>query len=38
MIGHYYKFLKNLNLMRTNSTSGIGLLQDPHLLHFFRDR
>ena len=25
----YYKFLKNLNLWRTYSTSGIGLLQDP---------
>ena len=25
----YYKFLRNLNLWRTYSTSGIGLLQDP---------
>ena len=25
----YYKFLKNLNLWRTHSTSGIGLLQEP---------
>ena len=25
----YYKFLKNLNLWRTYSTSGKGLLQDP---------
>ena len=25
----YYKFLKNLNLLRTYSTSGICLLQDP---------
>ena len=25
----YYKFVKILNLWRTYSTSGIGLLQDP---------
>ena len=25
----YYKFLKNLNLWRTYSTSSIGLLQNP---------
>ena len=25
----YYKFLKNLYLWRTYSSSGIGLLQDP---------
>ena len=25
----YYKFLKNVNLWRTYSTSGISLLQDP---------
>ena len=25
----YYKFLKNLKLWRTYSTSGIGLLQNP---------
>ena len=25
----YHKFLKNLNLWRTYSTFGIGLLQDP---------
>ena len=25
----FYKFLKNLNLWRTHSTSGIGLLQEP---------
>ena len=28
----YYKFLKNLNLWCTYSTSGIGLLQDPPVL------
>ena len=25
----YYKFLKKLNIWRTKSTSGIGVLQDP---------
>ena len=28
----YYKFLKNLNLWRTYSTSGIGLLQCPRFI------
>ena len=28
----YYKFLKNLNVWRTYSTSGIGLLQNPHFI------
>ena len=33
----YYKFLKNLNLWRTYSTSGIGLLQEPpfYCIFFF---
>ena len=28
----YYKFLKNLNIWRTYSTSGVGLLQDPRFI------
>ena len=28
----YYKFLEKLNLWRTYSTSGIGLLQDPRFI------
>ena len=34
----YYKFLKKLNLWRTYSTFGIGLLQDPPFnCNFFVD-
>ena len=31
----YYKFLKNLNLWRTYSTSGIGSLQGPRFIAIF---
>ena len=37
----YYTFLKNLNLWRSYSTSGMGVLQDTHprfIANFFLDR